>query len=30
MIGAAIEILRIVERFWRGRCVHVLTSLLVT
>src|ERR1700723_3697024 len=29
MIGAAIEILRIVERFWRGRCVHVLTSLLI-
>ena len=29
MVGAAIEILRVVERCGRGRCVHVLTSLLV-
>jgi hypothetical protein len=29
MIGAAIEILCVVERFGRSRCVHVLTSLLV-
>ena len=29
MVGAAIEILRVVERCGRGRCVHVLTSLLI-
>ena len=29
MIGAAIEILRVVERCGRGRRVHVLTSLLI-
>ena len=29
MIGAAIEILRIVERYGRGRCVHVSTSLRI-
>ena len=29
MVGAAIEILRVVERCGRGRCVHVSTSLPV-